>query len=62
MLAGDKSVGTMGSAADDHGLALIRIDRASEALETGVPLTAGGLAIRIADPDELRTTPRQTVA
>src|ERR1700722_15358099 len=62
VLAGDKSVGTMGSAADHHGLALIRIDRASEALETGVPLTAGGLAIRIADPDELRTPPRQTVA
>jgi folate-binding protein YgfZ len=62
VLAGDKSVGTMGSAADHHGLALIRIDRASEALEAGTPLTAGGLAIRIADPDELRTTPRQTVA
>jgi folate-binding protein YgfZ len=62
ILAGDKSVGTMGSAADHHGLALIRIDRVSEALEAGVPLTAGGLAIRIADPDELRTTPKQTVA
>jgi folate-binding protein YgfZ len=62
VLAGDKSVGTMGSAADHHGLALIRIDRASEALEAGTPLTAGGLSIRIADPDELRTTPRQTVA
>ena len=33
-----------------------------DALEAGVPLTAGGLAIRIADPDELRTTPKQTVA
>src|SRR5580700_10376168 len=30
--AGDKPVGTMGSAADGHALALIRIDRASEAL------------------------------
>jgi folate-binding protein YgfZ len=62
VLAGDKSVGTMGSAADNHGLALIRIDRTSEALEAGTPLTAGGLLIRIADPDELRTTPKQTVA
>jgi len=62
ILAGDKSVGTMGSAADHHGLALIRIDRVSDALEAGVPLTAGGLAVRIADPDELRTTPKQTVA
>ena len=62
ILAGDKSVGTMGSAADHHGLALIRIDRVSDALEAGVPLTAGGLAIRVADPDELRTPPKQTVA
>ena len=62
ILAGDKSVGTMGSASDHHGLALIRIDRASDALEAGTPLTAGGLSIRIADPDELRTTPKQTVA
>jgi folate-binding Fe-S cluster repair protein YgfZ len=60
--AGDKSVGTMGSAADSHALALIRIDRASEALEAGTPLTAGGLSIRITDPDELRLPPKQTVA
>ncbi len=62
VLAGDKSVGTMGSAADHHGLALIRVDRAAEALEAGTPLTAGGLSIRVADPDELRNLPRQTVA
>ena len=62
ILAGDKAVGTMGSAADGHGLALIRIDRAGEALEAGTPLTAGGLAIRIAEPDELRVQPKQTVA
>jgi tRNA-modifying protein YgfZ len=62
ILAGDKSVGTMGSAADHHGLALLRIDRTSDALEAGTPLTAGGLSIRIADPDELRTAPKQTVA
>ena len=60
--AGDKSVGTMGSAADGHALALIRIDRASEALEAGTPLTAGGLEIRIAEPDELRLQPKQTIA
>ena len=60
--AGDKSVGTMGSAADGHALALIRIDRAGEASEAGTPLTAGGLSIRIADPDELRLQPKQTVA
>jgi folate-binding protein YgfZ len=62
VLAGGKSVGTMGSAADHHGLALIRVDRAAEALEAGTPLTAGGLSIRVTDPDELRNLPRQTVA
>lgn len=62
VLAGDKSVGTMGSASEHHGLALIRIDRAGDALEAGTPLTAGGLSIRITDPEELRTTPKQTVA
>jgi tRNA-modifying protein YgfZ len=60
--AGDKSVGTMGSAADGHALALIRIDRASEALDAGTPLTAGGLSIRVTDPDELRLQQKQTVA
>jgi folate-binding protein YgfZ len=62
VLAGDKPVGTMGSTAGQHGLALIRIDRAADALEAGTPLTSGGLAIRLAEPDELRSTPRQTVA
>ena len=62
ILAGDKSVGTMGSAANGHALALMRIDRAAEALEAGTPLTAGGLSIRIAEPDELRLQPKQTVA
>jgi tRNA-modifying protein YgfZ len=40
---------------------LIRVDRATDALEAGTPLAAGGLTIRVTDPDELRTSPR-TVA
>ena len=62
ILAGDKPVGTMGSTAGKHGLALIRTDRASDALEAGIKLTAGGLAIRIAEPDELRPSPKQPAA
>jgi tRNA-modifying protein YgfZ len=62
ILAGDKSVGTIGSTAGGKGLALIRVDRVADALAAGLPLTAGGLAIRVAEPDELRSTPRQTVA
>src|SRR3954471_24100173 len=62
ILAGDKPVGTMGSTAGASALALIRIDRAADALAAGTPLTAGGLAIRVAEPDDLRSAPTQTVA
>jgi folate-binding protein YgfZ len=62
ILAGDKPVGTMGSAAGHHGLALIRIDRAADALAAGTPLTSGGLAIGLSEPDELRSSPKQTMA
>jgi tRNA-modifying protein YgfZ len=62
ILAGDKAVGTLGSTAGRNGLALIRVDRAADALAAGIPLTSGGLAIRLADPDDLLTAPKQTVA
>jgi len=62
ILAGEKPVGVMGSTAGQHGLALIRIDRAADALEAGASLTSGGLAIRLAEPADLQITPRQTVA
>jgi folate-binding protein YgfZ len=62
ILAGEKPVGTIGSTAGQNGLALIRIDRAADALAAGTPLTAGGLAIRLADPDDMLTAPKQTVA
>jgi hypothetical protein len=62
ILAGDKPVGTMGSSIAGHGLALIRTDRAADALDAGIPLTAGGLTLRLADPTVLRPAPKQTVA
>jgi folate-binding protein YgfZ len=62
ILAGDKPVGTMGSTAGHNGLALIRVDRAADALQAGMPLTAGGLAIHVAEPDDLLMAPKQTVA
>jgi folate-binding protein YgfZ len=58
ILAGDKPVGTIGSTAGRNGLALIRIDRAADALQAGTPLTSGGLAIRLAEPDDVRSTPK----
>jgi len=41
-----------------------RLDRrrVADALAAGMPLTAGGIAIRIAEPDDLLTAPKQTVA
>ena len=62
VLGGDKQVGTMGSTAGGHGLALLRIDRVADALDAGLPLTAGGLAIRLTDPNDVRIPPKQTVA
>ena len=62
ILAGDKSVGTMGSTAGRNGLALIRLDRAADAVAAGMPLTSGGLGLRLADPDDLLMAPKQTVA
>jgi folate-binding protein YgfZ len=62
IIAGDKPVGTIGSTAGHNGLALIRIDRAADALAAGTPLTSGGLAIRLAEPDELSTAAKQPVA
>jgi hypothetical protein len=36
--------------------------RVADALDAGLPLTAGGLAIRLTDPNDVRTPPKQTVA
>jgi folate-binding protein YgfZ len=62
VVAGDKPVGTMGSSAGGMGLGLLRIDRTADALDAGVPLTAGGIAIRLAEPDDVRSAPKKTVA
>jgi folate-binding protein YgfZ len=62
VLAGDKAVGTMGSTAEGKGLALVRIDRVADALDAGLALSAGGLAMHLADPGDISTPPKQTVA
>ncbi|MGO4716298.1 CAF17-like 4Fe-4S cluster assembly/insertion protein YgfZ [Bradyrhizobium sp. 2TAF24] len=53
--AGDKPVGTLGSAAGGKALALLRTDRVSEALDAGLSLTADGAEVRIAVPEDIRT-------
>ena len=47
--AGERQIGTMGSAARGYGIALIRLDRVAEAEQTG--LAAGGIPIRLVKPD-----------
>lgn len=62
VMAGDKSVGTMGSSAQGKGIALVRIDRVADALDAGQPLTAGGLAVRLAEPEVVRIPTKQPIA
>jgi folate-binding protein YgfZ len=50
--AGERQVGTMGSAARGRGIALIRIDRVAEADQAA--LAAGGIPIRLVKPDWAR--------
>jgi tRNA-modifying protein YgfZ len=52
--AGERPVGTMGSAANGYGVALLRLDRVAEAMSHGAPLTAGGVPIRPVKPDWAR--------
>jgi len=51
VMAGDKQVGTLGSAAKGRGLAMLRLDRVADALASGAQLTCGGIALRVVKPD-----------
>ncbi|MEJ2377202.1 MAG: folate-binding protein [Pseudolabrys sp.] len=51
VMAGDKQVGTFGSAAQGRALAMLRLDRVADALAAGMPLTCGGIALRPVKPD-----------
>jgi folate-binding protein YgfZ len=52
--AGDKPLGTFGSAAAGIGLAMLRLDRTADALAAGQPLVAGGVALQLRKPDWAR--------
>jgi tRNA-modifying protein YgfZ len=49
--AGERQVGTMGSAAGGRGLALLRLDRVAEAFSRGEELFAGTVPVRPIKPD-----------
>jgi tRNA-modifying protein YgfZ len=48
--AGEVTIGALGSVSDNHGLALLRLDRVTEFAAKGVPLTAGDAIISVAIP------------
>jgi folate-binding protein YgfZ len=50
VMAGDRQVGTMGSAAAGRALALLRLDRVAEAISRGEPLVSGGVPIHLVKP------------
>jgi folate-binding protein YgfZ len=52
--AGEKTVGTIGSTAGGRGLALLRLDRVSDAMEKNLPLIAGGVELKLRRPDWAR--------
>jgi tRNA-modifying protein YgfZ len=49
--AGDRHIGVVGSTAGQNGVALIRLDRAADALTSGEPLLAGAVPLRLVKPE-----------
>ncbi len=50
VVAGGKVIGKAGSQHKGRGLAMLRLDRLGDALETGVPVTAGGIGLTASKP------------
>ena len=46
VMAGDRSVGMMGSGTTGQGLATLRLDRVEDALASGISLVAGGIKLQ----------------
>jgi len=51
--AGEKTLGTFGSSAEGRGLALLRVDRVNEAIESGLPVTANGHTLSFVVPQDI---------
>ncbi len=47
ILMGEVVIGKLGSVAGHHGLAMIRLDRAIEAIDKGIAITAAGIAFDV---------------
>ncbi len=63
VMAGDRQVGVIGSAAAGRAVAMLRLDRVAEAIAQGEPLSGGGVPLRLVKPDWARFTfPGETKA
>ena len=67
LLAGGKPIGTLGSISGALGLAIVRVDRAADAIHSGAPITADGTPVTVelpqwtglAFPEETSEVPAQ---
>ena len=50
VLAGEKSIGTFGSSAAGHALAMVRTDRVTDAVAAGAQIVSGGVPIKLIKP------------
>ncbi len=50
IVADGRSLGTLGSVSGQTGLAIARIDKVQAAMQSGLPITAGGVAVSLAIP------------
>jgi folate-binding Fe-S cluster repair protein YgfZ len=48
--AGGRTLGTLGTVSGTAALAIVRIDRVKEAMDSGQPITAGGVALTLSIP------------
>jgi len=56
IMAGGRTVGTMGSAASGKAIAIARIDKVKAAMDEGLPITAGDATLTLAIPEWARFT------
>ncbi len=49
--AGGKTIGTLGGAVGQHGLAIVRIDRAASAIQEQIPFESAGYRVQLQKPE-----------
>jgi folate-binding protein YgfZ len=56
IVADGRAIGALGTVVDGHALAIVRIDRAKEALDAGLSIAAAGVPLMLAIPPDARYT------